>query len=347
MYGSLTIRQSFRIVQGWRIVGAVMFPVYIGVFRSAGKLPRHVLGRLMVKVKDFLGPYRLARLIRLGSTCQVWEAIHDKDAKRVALKVLRPEQRGNKEEIAFLKHEYEVAKELNHRNVIKLIDYVTNAETPFIVLELFSELNLKMALRRGPEPIAYQLPSIVEQACEGLYYLHSKGYVHCDIKPDNLLLSRNWEVKLIDFTIAKKIKSGLGKLFGGKTKVEGTRSYMSPEQIRGQSLDPRSDIYSMGCMLYELIVGRAPYTGNTPNELLSKHLSASIPSALVNNDNVSPEFNNILRKMLAKKLEDRPQTMWDVLKMIRSTPIFKKPPRIPESSVFDDFQGGGRIEAPT
>ena len=347
MYGSLTIRQSFRIVQGWRIVGAVMFPVYTGVFRSAGKLPRHVLGPLMVKVKDFLGPYRLARLIRLGSTCQVWEAIHDKDAKRVALKVLRPEQRGNKEEIAFLKHEYEVAKELNHRNVIKLIDYVTNAETPFIVLELFSELNLKMALRRGPEPIAYQLPSIVEQACEGLYYLHSKGYVHCDIKPDNLLLSRNWEVKLIDFTIAKKIKSGLGKLFGGKTKVEGTRSYMSPEQIRGQSLDPRSDIYSMGCMLYELIVGRAPYTGNTPNELLSKHLSAQIPSALVSNDNVSTEFNNILRKMLAKKLEDRPQTMWDVLKMIRSTPIFKKPPRIPESSVFDDFQGGGRIEAPT
>lgn len=301
----------------------------------------------MVKVKDFLGPYRLARLIRLGSTCQVWEAIHDKDVKRVALKVLRPEQRGNKEEIAFLKHEYEVAKDLNHRNVIKLIDYVTNAETPFIVLELFSELNLKMALRRGPEPIAYQLPSIVEQACEGLYYLHSKGYVHCDIKPDNLLLSRQWEVKLIDFTIAKKIKSGLGKLFGGKTKVEGTRSYMSPEQIRGQSLDPRSDIYSMGCMLYELIAGRAPYTGNTPNELLSKHLSASIPSALVNNDNVSPEFNNILRKMLAKKPEERPQTMWDVLKMIRATPIFKKPPRIPESSVFDDFQGGGRIEAPT
>ncbi|MFO0011623.1 MAG: serine/threonine-protein kinase [Planctomycetota bacterium] len=301
----------------------------------------------MVKVKDFLGSYRLARLIRLGSTCQVWEAIHDKDGKRVALKVLRPEQRGNKEEIAFLKHEYDVARELSHRNVIKLIDYVTGAETPFIVLELFSELNLKMAMRRGPEPIAYQLPSIVEQASEGLYYLHSKGYVHCDIKPDNLLLSRQWEVKLIDFTIAKKIKSGLGKLFGGKTKVEGTRSYMSPEQIRGQSLDPRSDIYSMGCMLYELIVGRAPYTGNTPNELLSKHLSASIPSALVNNENVSPEFNNILRKMLAKKPEDRPQSMWDVLKMIRATPIFKKPPRIPETSVFDDFQGGGRIEAPT
>jgi serine/threonine protein kinase len=277
----------------------------------------------------------------------VWEAILDRDNKRYALKVLRPEQRGNKDEIAFLKHEFEVAKELNHKNIIKLIEYRTDAETPFIVLELFSEMNLKMAMRRGPEPIAHKLPSIVEQASEGLYYLHSKGYVHCDIKPDNILLSREWEVKLIDFTIAKKIKTGFGKLFAGKTKVEGTRSYMSPEQIRGGTLEPRSDIYSMGCMIYELITGKAPYTGNTPNELLSKHLSASIPSLLVGNDNVSPEFNNIVRKMLAKKPEERPQDMWDVLKMIRSTPIFKKPPRIPDINPFDDFQGGGRIDAPS
>lgn len=301
----------------------------------------------MVKVRDFLGPYRLARLIRLGSTCQVWEAILDRDNKRYALKVLRPEQRGNKDEIAFLKHEFEVAKELNHKNIIKLIEYRTDAETPFIVLELFSELNLKMAMRRGPESIAYKLPSIVEQASEGLYYLHSKGYVHCDIKPDNVLLSRDWDVKLIDFTIAKKIKTGFGKLFAGKTKVEGTRSYMSPEQIRGGTLDPRSDIYSMGCMIYELITGKAPYTGNTPNELLSKHLSASVPSLLVGNDNVSAEFNNIIRKMLAKKPEERPQDMWDVLKMIRATPIFKKPPRIPDTNPFDDYQGGGRIDAPS
>lgn len=301
----------------------------------------------MVKVRDFLGPYRLARLIRLGSTCQVWEAILDRDNKRYALKVLRPEQRGNKDEIAFLKHEFEVAKELNHKNIIKLIEYRTDAETPFIVLELFSELNLKMAMRRGPESIAYKLPSIVEQASEGLYYLHSKGYVHCDIKPDNVLLSRDWDVKLIDFTIAKKIKTGFGKLFAGKTKVEGTRSYMSPEQIRGGTLDPRSDIYSMGCMIYELITGKAPYTGNTPNELLSKHLSASVPSLLVGNDNVSAEFNNIIRKMLAKKPEERHQDMWDVLKMIRATPIFKKPPRIPDTNPFDDYQGGGRIDAPS
>ena len=302
----------------------------------------------MVKVRDFLGPYRLTRLIRLGSTCQVWEAIRDDGQKRYALKVLRPEQRGNKEEIAFLKHEYDIATSLNHKHIIKIVEYKTDAETPFIVMELFSEINLKQAMRRGPEPISYQLGHIIEQASEALYYFHSKGYVHCDIKPDNFLLSKDWEVKLIDFTISRKLKTGISKLFGGnKKKAEGTRSYMSPEQIRGLELDQRSDIYSMGCMLYELCTGKAPYTGNTPNDLLSKHLSASPPSALVVNDNITPEFNNLVKKLLSKKPEDREQTMWDVLKQMRATPIFKRPPRIPDVSIFDDFPSGGRLENPT
>ncbi|MEQ1828744.1 MAG: serine/threonine-protein kinase [Pirellula sp.] len=301
----------------------------------------------MVKVRDFLGNYRLTRLIRLGSTCQVWEAIRDDGQKRYALKVLRPEQRGNREEIGFLKHEFEIANKLNHKNIIKIVEYKTDAETPFMVMELFSEINLKQALRRGPEPISFQLTNIVEQACEALYYLHSKGYVHCDIKPDNLLLSRDYEVKLIDFTISRKVKSGISKLFSRKQKVEGTRSYMSPEQIRGFALDQRSDIYSMGCTLFELCTGKAPYTGNTPNDLLSKHLSAQPPSALIANDNVTQEFNNLIKKLLSKKPQDRPDSMWDVLKLIRATPIFKRPPRIPETSIFDDFPSGGRMENPS
>lgn len=302
----------------------------------------------MTKVRDFLGPYRLARLIRMGSTCQVWEAIEANTQQRYALKVLRPDQRGNREEINALKHEFEVAEKLSHKNLVKVYEFVTDADTPFIVLELFSELNMKQALRRGPDSIAFMLDKILEQSIESLYYLHSKGFVHCDVKPDNFLVSREGEVKLIDFTISQKMATGLGKLFRFRSRsIQGTRSYMSPEQIRNQSLDARADIYSLGCVMFELVTGKPPFTGESPNDLLNKHISASIPSPLVTNDNVTPEYAALVKQMMAKRPDQRPASMWDVLKLIRGTKIFKKPPRIPETSIFDDFPMAGRIENPT
>jgi eukaryotic-like serine/threonine-protein kinase len=300
----------------------------------------------MTKVRDYLGPYRLTRLIRLGSTCQVWEAMDETKNIRYALKVLRPEQRGNKGEIAFLKHEFDIANSLHHKNIIKIVEFNKTADTPFLVLELFSELNMKQAIRKGPEMIAHLLDKMLIQIVESLYYFHSKGYVHCDIKPDNLLVSRDGEIKLIDFTIAIKATSGLRKFFNMGSKIQGTRSYMSPEQIRNQSLDARADVYSLGCVFYELVTGKLPFTASSPNELLSRHLSTPIPSALVANDNVSVEFNALIKSMMAKDVKDRIQ-MWDVLKQVRSIKIFKKPPRIPETSFYDDFEGGGRIEART
>ncbi len=298
----------------------------------------------MTKIRDFLGPYRLARLIRLGSSCQVWEAVETETGNRFALKVLREDFRKNRQEVAFLKSEFEIANAMNHPNIIKMHDLVLTGNAPFLVLELFSELNMKQALRRGPESIAYMLDRIITECVEGLYHMHSQGYVHCDIKPDNFLVSREGEVKLIDFTISQKIRKGIAKLWGGKTKhIQGTRSYMSPEQIRGKRLDPRSDIYSFGCVLFEMVTGKLPYTGESPNDLLNKHISAPIPSPLVANDNVTPEFAAIIRNMMAKRPEERPESMWELLKTLRVTKIFKKPPRIPETSIFDDFPTSGRI----
>ncbi|MCA9132955.1 MAG: serine/threonine protein kinase [Planctomycetales bacterium] len=300
----------------------------------------------MTKIRDFLGPYRLARLIRLGSSCQVWEAIQSDTGERFALKVLREDFRQNRQEVSFLKTEFEIAKSMNHPNIIKMYDLVLDGSAPFLVLELFSELNMKQALRRGPESIAYMLDKIIEQSTEGLYHMHSQGYVHCDIKPDNFLVSREGDVKVIDFTISQKIKKGIARLLGRKTKnIQGTRSYMAPEQIRGLQLDARSDIYSFGCVLFELVTGKLPYTGESPNDLLNKHISAPIPSPLVANDNVTPEFTALIRGMMAKKPEDRPESMWELLKTLRVTKIFKKQPRIPETSIFDDFPTSGRVAA--
>lgn len=297
----------------------------------------------VTKVRDFLGPYRLARLIRVGNSCQVWEAIESPSGQRFALKVLRSDFRNDKTELAFLKNEYEVAAQLNHPNVIKAYKLVMDGPAPFIALELFSELNMKQALRRGPESLAYMLDKIIEQSSESLYYMHSKNLVHCDVKPDNFLVSREGEVKLIDFTISQKMKTGIARLFSGKAKnVQGTLSYMSPEQIRGESLDQRADVYSFGCVLFELATGKPPYTGTSPNELLNKHISAAIPSPLVGNDNVTQEFANLLKSMMAKKADARIPSMWEVLKQVRALRIFKKQPRIPEVSIFDEFPTSGQ-----
>ncbi len=292
----------------------------------------------MTKSRDFLGPYRLARLIRAGNSCEVWEAVEEPSLKRFALKVLRQKVRDNKVEVASLKFEYTVAKDMTSPRIIKVLEYRVENGTPFLVMELFSELNMKQALRRGPEALAFMIDKIVEQAAEALYHMHSKGWIHRDVKPDNFLVSRSGETKLIDFTIAEKKKSGFGKFFH-RTKgiVQGTRSYMSPEQIQGKNCDERSDIYSFGCVLFEAVTGKPPYTGQTPNELLTKHINAAIPSPVSYNDNVTPEYAAFVRRMMAKKVEDRPLSMWEILKEYRSIEVFIKKPRPPKVSVFDNM----------
>ncbi|XZE54760.1 serine/threonine protein kinase [Planctomycetaceae bacterium SH139] len=293
----------------------------------------------MSKARDFLGPYRLARLIRVGSTCQVWEAVDDQKKERYALKVLRNDARGDKQAIASLKFEYDVATSMaKNDRVIQVYDYrVESGNIAYLVMELFSELNLKQALRRGPDEIAYLIEKIIEQAAEGLFFMHSKGWIHRDIKPDNFLVGHDGVTKLIDFTIAEKKRTGLSKLLYRSKLVQGTRSYMSPEQIRGQVLDERADVYSFGCLLYESLTGKAPYTGSTPNDLLNKHLHAPIPSAVAANENVTSEYADLIKQMLAKKPEDRPASMWDFLKANKVTKTFKKIPRTPEVTVFDDI----------
>ena len=293
----------------------------------------------MSKTRDFLGPYRLAKLIRAGNSAQVWEVIEESTKERFAIKVLNEKAAGDKAEIKSLQHEYNVAKDLVSPRIIKIHEFRVESDRPFLVMELFSELNVKQALRRGHEAIGYLLDTIVEQSAEGLYYMHTKGYIHRDIKPDNFLIESDGRTKLIDFQISEKKKGGLSKLFHREKLAKGTRSYMSPEQIRSKVCDERTDIYGFGCVLYEMCTGKPPYTGDTPNDLLNKHLTASIPSPIVHNDNVTREFADIVKQMMAKKPADRPDSMWEFLKVFRTIEIFKKRPRIPEISVFENLPG--------
>jgi len=278
---------------------------------------------------DFLGPYRLTRFIRSGNSCQVWEAIRGKD-ERYVLKVLRNEHWGNKEEIGFLRHEYEVAHKLKHPNIIGIHDFNTENKIAYLVLDVFSVMNVKQAMRENPVRVQALFPKIAEQAVLALAHLHDNKWVHCDVKPDNFLLNDEGLVKLIDFTISRRAATNpVSRMFGKQKVIRGTRSYMSPEQIRGQAMDGRADIYSLGCVFFELLGGKPPYFGDSPNDLLQKHLTAGIPSVLVQNDNVTPEMNALIRRMMSKTPGERPASMKDVLKELKSLRPFKSLPKLP------------------
>ena len=159
--------------------------------------------------------------------------------------------------------------------------------------------------------------------------MHEKGWIHRDIKPDNFLLRDDNVVKLIDFNLARKPAGGLSKLFGGKMGVAGTHSYMSPEQIRGQALDVRADVYSFGCMVHEFFTGKPPFTANSPNELLQRHLSSKPQPLTVFDKNITPEFAAYVQRMMAKDPKDRPANMKDVMMEIKTQKMFYNTPQPP------------------
>ncbi len=185
--------------------------------------------------------------------------------------------------------------------------------------------NLKIEMRDRPELIASNISPIIRSCAAGLEHLHNQGWIHCDVKPDNFLADDKAKVKLIDFSIAVKIKkSGLSSILGGgrAKAIRGTRSYMAPEQIRQKYPTPCSDMYGFGCMVFELLAGKPPFTANTPDELLQKHLKASVPSLEACSD-ASKDFAEIVKKMLAKKPADRFQTMGEFLVAFKTVQLYR------------------------
>ena len=286
----------------------------------------------MVAGRDFLGKYQLTRLIRAGHTCQVWES-RDLDHRRVCLKVLQPEMRTNKEEVRYMRHEYQVGHPLQHPNVIEIYELATDRDgVPFLVMEFHTGKNIKLLLREGMERIGYLIPTLIRTAAQGLAYFHDQGWVHRDIKPDNYLVGDEGEAKLIDFALAQKQAGGVARLLGRKGKVQGTRSYMAPEQIKGLPPDRRADIYSFGCMMFEILAGKTPFTAASPSELLTKHLRQAAPPVAAVNKNVTSECNALILNMMAKDPKERPQSMHDVVRSLDAMRIFRSLPKRPDEA---------------
>lgn len=278
-------------------------------------------------IPGYLGPYRLLNVVHTGQNCCIWQAYDDANQRIVGIKTLLDKFLKDREQIRLLRWEYAVGSTLKHPLIIDVLSYDVDRGTPYLVTEWFSSPNLKQRFNAGVEKFVHLLPKIIERSAEALGYLHKMGWVHRDVKPDNFLVGDEAETKLIDFALAKKQKTGLMKFFAGKTKVQGTRSYMAPEQIRGSAPDRRMDIYGFGCMLHELFSGKPPFTGVNSNDLLMKHLRAPPPPLEAFNSNVTPEFAQLVRKCMAKNPSARPASMEDFLTELRMIRVFKVPPR--------------------
>ena len=276
---------------------------------------------------DNITGYRLQNMMMSGQTSQVWEVVENASGRHFAMKLLLPEKLQDAECRNLLYHEAEVGIKLAHPNIIKIVKLEKDKKNPYFVMEFFPAGNLKLRIMHKKwDFIKEKAQNIFKQAATALAYMNASGWVHRDVKPDNIMVNSAGEVRLIDFALAQRISSG--GILSRKTQAAGTRSYMAPEQIRGLPLDARADIYGFGATMYEVVTGRPPFRASSPQDLLAKHFTEKPSSPQMHNPDVTEEFAELVLRMLAKKKEDRPKDFHEVLMKLRTIRVFKgEPPK--------------------
>ncbi len=252
------------------------------------------------------GRYRIIKEIGKGAMGVVYQA-HDPQIDRlVALKVLRPDRVGNEEFAARFLREARAIGRMSHPRIVTIYDVGEDHGTIFIAMEYLKGEPFDEVMRSG-RPGVRQSVELVRQMAQALDYAHSQGIVHRDIKPSNIILTAENKIKLTDFGIARIEDSTTG--FQTKSgEILGTPHYMAPEQVTGQTVDGRSDLYSLGVILYELTAGRKPLTGNSIASIL-RAIAHDIPEPPVAVDPLVPrELSNLIMTCLSKAPEDRFQT---------------------------------------
>ncbi|MFG0262060.1 MAG: serine/threonine protein kinase [Novipirellula sp. JB048] len=271
----------------------------------------------MAKIPPRLGEYRLMRHIRSGASTEIYRAVHVASQDKRVLKILTPKAALSRERVQQLRHEFLVSGPLKHRNVLRAYEFCRHQSYVFLVLEPFLGLSLRqLLLGKQRNAVLEHFPKLTEQMCAAVLHLHQQGWTHGSIKPSNFLINPNFDLKLTDFSLAKRIRKNKFQFWSGKQRPVGSPTYMSPEEIRGQSLDERSDIYSLGCTLFALLEGRVPYSGTNQRDLINNHLDAKTPRVTARGKHITPELVEIIEAMMAKAPVSRPESMQHVQQSI-------------------------------
>jgi eukaryotic-like serine/threonine-protein kinase len=255
---------------------------------------------------ETLDHYRLDAMVARSGMSTLYKATDLRDGKSVAIKVPHDEMDADPVLVERFKREREIGLELDHPGVVKTYDDGPGSRL-YMAMEWVEGRLLRAILNEEPRLPIDRAVGLTLQICDALDTMHKHGVVHRDLKPENVMVDDSDRIKLIDFGIAKK-EDARRLTFVEVSKTLGTPDYISPEQVKGQRGDQRSDVYSLGAMLYEMLAGEPPYTGSNPLAVMNERLLHDPKPVRELRKEVSPELEEILKRALAREPRNRYQT---------------------------------------
>jgi hypothetical protein len=294
------------------------------------------------------GRYEVVGVLGRGGMGTVYKAFDRELDEPVAVKVLRPDLLGAEDMVRRFRSEIKLARRVRHRNVCGIHEYGQEGPLRFIVMELVDGVDLRRLIKDSGAFSPAEAREIGISVAEGLEAIHDAGIIHRDLKTSNIMRDSYGVIRLMDFGIAKEWKADSTVGTTGAGKIVGTPEYMSPEQVRGEKIDYRSDIYGLGVVLFELFAGRVPFQGDTPASTLLKHLEDAAPLGGPEVAGLPPAVVTILGRALAKQPQDRYQTAGEVAQELSRVRQAASHPttRTLDTMLQARSPGGGRTDGP-
>ena len=257
----------------------------------------------------FAGRYQIIEELGRGGMGRVYKVLDKETNEKIALKLIKPEIAADKKTVERFRNELTTARKIVQKNVCRMYDLGREKGSYYITMEYISGQDLKGLIRQTGQLTVGKAVSVAKQVCDGLAEAHSLGVVHRDLKPNNIMIDQGGNAKIMDFGIARAMK---GKSITGSGVMIGTPQYMSPEQVEGKDVDHRSDIYSLGIILYEMLTDRVPFDGDTPLTVGVKQKTEAPKDPREFNERIREDLSRLILKCLAKERENRFQSAGEV-----------------------------------